>query len=649
MAVLYQFEEGQALSLVDTAFAEQLRDRTALRKANGADADAWPDYAGIGGLRRFGLSRVLTRPGAAADTCLLDASTDWRDRLLVVFAFAHRVLASGPAAFPGHPNDVDYESLGCVVGYTRDGADVAQAVGARHIRLATGVHLYAISDAVPTKEGALAIDVLPTAGHERMTVGIIVWASERLGLREAAPPPVPALLAADATTIAPADLNLLQDPVMLAQFTGGIAGTSGPTWNESEAIPLGSQLRPDRGVVGPHIPRSSTRRTNDWDPSVERFVEHERRQKVVGSHKRFFALELANGEERALDSSIDWRQRFIAGMGRVHTAEMRPGEATDTDHNTASSWERAGFTGPGLRAEPSAPRMAAMAFIGGVPAGYLVAPPNHALFLDAASKISLFADSTDGKLYCRNDSGGTRWISGFVEASEPVGQSQLPKLADFGDRCLSFDGTNDYVEIPDHTTLSNTTAFTFDAWVYQDAASGTRVIAAKGPNPAVAYLIQIGTTTLRVCLGNTGDFGECAWPSVAAWHHLCVVYDSGGTTDAERLQVYIDGAVQALAFTGAIPAVLPDVSEPGQIGAWNGSVFFNGDIDEVAWYAFPLTASEAAQNYQRRRVTRGLTSLWKFDEPTGSTVEDTAQRISGWAAATPNNGTNNGATRGPHA
>lgn len=645
MSILYQFEVAQPLSFLDEAFATALRDRTALRRAAGADADAWADYAGIGGLRRFGLSRVLTRPAAAADTCILEAAVDWRDRLLVIFAFAHRVLATGPAAFPGHPFDSNYESLGCFIGYTRDGAALAQAFGSRHIRLATGVHLYAVSDAVPTREGALALDVLPTAAHERMTIGLIIRATEQLGIRRPAAAPVPALLASDGDTIAPSDLNLLQDPVMLAQFTGGYAGTGGPTWNESEAVPLGAQLLADRGLEGPHIPRSGTRRTNDWNPSVERFVERERRQQVIGSRKRFFALELANGEERAIDSSIDWRQRFVAGIGRVHTSEMRPGETGDTNHNGATSWDRAGFLGPGLRS----PRIASMAFVGGVPLGYLVTPPNYALFLDAASKLSLFADSSDGRLYCRNDAGGTRWITGLVEATEPVGQSELPQLYDFGDRCLSFDGVNDYVEIPDHTSLSNAIGFTFDAWVYQDAASGTRVIAAKGPNPAVAYLIEIVTTTLRVCLGHTGDFGECAWPSVAAWHHLCVVYTAAGATDAERLQVYIDGVAQSLAFTGAIPATLPDVSEPGQFGAWNGSVFFNGDLDEIAWYAFPLTSSEAAQNYQRRRVVRGLTSLWKFDEPTGATVEDTAQRISGWAADTPNDGTNNGATRGPHA
>lgn len=641
---LYRFEEAQTLSLLTAAWATTLRDRTHLRKAAGAGVDAWASYAGAGGLRRFGLSRVMTRPGSTAETCILDASTEWRDRVLVVAAFAHRVLASGPAAFPGHPNDADFESLGFFVGYTRAGGDIGQAVSAHHIRLATGVHLFAVDEAgANARDGALALEVAPTAAHERMTIGLVIWASERLGIRHAAPSAVPSLLASDGTTIAPSDLNLLQDPAVLEQLRGGT--TAAGTWIDSAAVPLGQQSHTDRGGNGPHVPATETRRTNDFDATTDAFVSREQRQLARGAHKRFFGVTLADGVERLIDSSIDWRQRFISGVGRVHTSDIRPGAGSDTAHNAASSWDRAGYLGPGLRS----PRIAAMSFIGGVPAGHVVAPPNHALFLDAASKVSLFADSTSGALYVRNDAGGTRYVTGFVEATEPVGQSELPTLYDFGGRCLSFDGTNDYVEIADGSTLSNTTAFTLDLWVYQDAASGTRVIGAKGPNPAVAWLVQIGTTTLRVALGNTGDYGECAWPSVAAWHHLCVVYNSGGTGDAGRLQVYIDGAAQVLAFTGAIPAVLPNASEPTQFGAWNGSVFWNGDLDEIAWYAFPLTASEAAQNYQRRRVVRGLTSLWKLDEPTGSVIEDTAQAISGWAAETPNNGTNNGATRGPHA
>ncbi|MCC7542343.1 MAG: LamG domain-containing protein [Deltaproteobacteria bacterium] len=639
---LYQFPEAGPLTQLSASFATSLRDRASLRKAAGAGVDAWASYAGIGGLRRFGLTRVMTRPGASADTCILDASTEWRDRLLVVAAFHHPVLATGPAAWPGHPNDADFESLGWFVGYTRDGVNIGQSVAAQHIRLATGVHLFAVGTAAPdAKEGALALEVAPTAGHERMTIGLVIWASERLGIRYTAPSAVPALLASDGQTIAPADLNLLQDPAMLVQLRGGNAVVAG-SWLDSDCIPLGPQARPDRGLVGPAIPATGTRRTNDWSATLGAFVAREQRQALVGSHKRFFGATLANGVERLVDSSIDWRQRFLSGMGRVHTSEIRPGEAGDMNHNGASSWDAAGFTGPGLRA----PRVASMTFSGGAPTGYVVAAPNHAVFLDAAKKVALFADSSDGALYVRNDAGGTRYVTGFVEATEPVGQSRLPDLYGFGDWCLSFDGTDDYVSIPDASSLSNAVAFSFDCWFKQDASSGFRCIASHGPDPASAFVVCMDTgPVLQVRLSTTTIYGECTAPSTGVWHHLCVVYQGGGATDADKLQVYVDGVAQVLAFTGTIPATLPDVAQAVELGRWAGpSGYWNGDLNEIAWYAFSLTASEAAQNYQRRRVIRGLTSLWKLDEGTGTSIADDAATISGWAASPANTGTINGAT-----
>lgn len=234
------------------------------------------------------------------------------------------------------------------------------------------------------------------------------------------------------------------------------------------------------------------------------------------------------------------------------------------------------------------------------------------------------------KLYCRNSGAGTVFVTGKLEGSFVVGRSALPDVFEFGllGYAISLDGTNDYINVPDSASLSPTARFSLDLWVYQDAASGSRVIAAKGPDPAVSWLVRIDTSTLRVFIGNTADYGECAAPSTGAWHHLVVVFDGSLTGNSNRLKVWIDGVQQSLGFTGTIPSSIPNTSEALQLGAWNGGTNFNGDLDEVAFYNTALTASEIGQNRQRRRCLRGLVSWWRFNEGTGVDVADSALEYS---------------------
>lgn len=75
---------------------------------------------------------------------------------------------------------------------------------------------------------------------------------------------------------------------------------------------------------------------------------------------------------------------------------------------------------------------------------------------------------------------------------------------------LNFDGTNDFVEIPDNNALDLSSAFTIEAWVFPTESGATRgqMIIGKvddtqnGLSADLAYSLRFGTNGFRAEIGN---------------------------------------------------------------------------------------------------------------------------------------------------
>jgi hypothetical protein len=86
--------------------------------------------------------------------------------------------------------------------------------------------------------------------------------------------------------------------------------------------------------------------------------------------------------------------------------------------------------------------------------------------------------------------------------------------------------------------------------------------------------------------------------TTGAWFHMATVYDSG------VLFFYLNGNLVTAGFVGNVPVSVG----PAHIGAWLGfdSNFYqylDGQVDEMAVYAYPLTASQIAAHYQAAFAT----------------------------------------------
>ncbi len=179
-----------------------------------------------------------------------------------------------------------------------------------------------------------------------------------------------------------------------------------------------------------------------------------------------------------------------------------------------------------------------------------------------------------------------------------------PALVDgqlgFG-KALSFDGTNDYVDLPIGTLVSTMTSGTFAAWVnYANTGNAWQRVFDFGTGPLVyMYLAaESGATNaarFAITLNGYAAGAESAVDGTGAlgdgWHHLAVVIDAAGMT----LKLYQDGTLVDSGATRTLPREL-GVTTQNWLGRSqftpNPDPFFAGMLDDFRIYNRALSDSE---------------------------------------------------------
>ncbi len=208
-------------------------------------------------------------------------------------------------------------------------------------------------------------------------------------------------------------------------------------------------------------------------------------------------------------------------------------------------------------------------------------------------------------------------------------------------KAVSFDGSNDFVEIANASSLNNSNG-TISTWVYvtetvlvnagqivsiSNGASTQNYIQFYYYNNKVYFSLADNSTTL---------FGFNTPISYSQWFNVTVVGGSSGNA------VYINGvAVSPTYYVGdnTVTAWLDDLTSitNARIGAtrYNNTDdnFFKGYIDDVRIYSRALSATEISNLYnrssknrtiqssQKNLVPNGLVGYWSFD---GSDISGTS-------------------------
>ena len=215
-------------------------------------------------------------------------------------------------------------------------------------------------------------------------------------------------------------------------------------------------------------------------------------------------------------------------------------------------------------------------------------------------------------LFDGNDSAYLGGVDGFrdgVGGPNPLGPvftNDVPLYYE-GNQSLSYDGVNDRFVIPDSPALRpNNGAWTSAFWFKSPDSNQFGPMVQKrfeGPGFNQWSVVQ-GTITpggtataskkLSILLRNTS--GQNWWYHTVDdivdgdWHQVTFARDASGLAN-----MYVDGVLKSLtlvSMTGTQPLNI-DNTQPWTLGWNNGSVFYTGLIDEVAFWNQALNGSHA--------------------------------------------------------
>ncbi len=180
---------------------------------------------------------------------------------------------------------------------------------------------------------------------------------------------------------------------------------------------------------------------------------------------------------------------------------------------------------------------------------------------------------------------------------------------------LRFDGTDDYADLGDQPDTETRAQMSWSFWVKPNTLATAKCIFCKANSAATqqgwAFRTDASTsTTLRVAIP-TGTTDQSTYGSVTtalangSWTHVVAVYDGTATGNSNRLKIYINGILTTPTYTGTIPAATTATTSNARIGAASDTAdFFNGQVDEVQLFPYPLTLIQVQKLFNQDAGTR---------------------------------------------
>src|SRR3989344_3626829 len=201
-------------------------------------------------------------------------------------------------------------------------------------------------------------------------------------------------------------------------------------------------------------------------------------------------------------------------------------------------------------------------------------------------------------------------------------------------QAMSFDGSNDYVNVSHNAALDITGNLTLSAWIKKDTNAGADGIIGKGGcyNMICPYSLRSCGTGPIIFAINDGTAGQndvvtSSVLNLNTWYYVTAV------RSGNNVSLYINGQLNAgPTAQSKTPTASGDALSIGVADGGNPTdAPFDGSIDEVRVYDRALTSSEVERLYklQKPKVTSGvdntgLVGYWAFEEGVGTRAEDSS-------------------------
>jgi hypothetical protein len=208
---------------------------------------------------------------------------------------------------------------------------------------------------------------------------------------------------------------------------------------------------------------------------------------------------------------------------------------------------------------------------------------------------------------------GATWETSGLELS-PAEPSETPSTET---TILTFDGVDDYVEIPANPTLDVIDNFTIEVWIKPEVL-GKRIVDKNIGGKTEGFTFDTYPQNLRFI--NKGiAFTSRGTLTTGTWQHVAVTFKH----EANGAKLYINGEEENTATPSRVGTV---TKLPVRLGSQADALgnLFKGEMAEVRIWNRVRTPEEiqASMNQQLTGDEEGLIGYWPLNEGTGTTVED---------------------------
>ncbi|MBP0011132.1 LamG-like jellyroll fold domain-containing protein [Roseofilum sp. Belize Diploria] len=182
---------------------------------------------------------------------------------------------------------------------------------------------------------------------------------------------------------------------------------------------------------------------------------------------------------------------------------------------------------------------------------------------------------------------------------------------------LTFDGVDDYVNIPTNPTLDLTDNFTIEAWIKPEVL-GKRIVDKNIGGKNEGFTFDTYPQNLRFI--NKGIAFTSRTPlKTGIWQHVAVTFKH----EANGAKLYINGEEENKATPSRVGTV---TKLPVRLGSQADKLgnLFKGEMAEVRIWNRVRSPEEikASMNQQLTGEEEGLMAYWPLNEGTGTTAED---------------------------
>lgn len=166
------------------------------------------------------------------------------------------------------------------------------------------------------------------------------------------------------------------------------------------------------------------------------------------------------------------------------------------------------------------------------------------------------------------------------------------------DYSLLFDGVDEDLVTSNISTLQGATNLSVSFW-FKVNTDGNFNILRRYVSGSNAFMISYDSVGNRMIFRNYQIIGSEAYsstfnPTLGQWYHFVVSYNGAGSTNSDKVQMYIDGVAEILTFNVAHPATTNNNSGNyeivfSRVGAMN--------VDEVSIFDYSLTSGQVTSIY----------------------------------------------------